>query len=58
MFLTTAAFLLPISSINKNTASVTFTVDDVSHIDYVYGPGLKNDPDGDSDGTTISIAKP
>ncbi len=43
---------ITLSNINtRNTDSVTFTVDDVSAIDYVYDPGLNNE-------TTISIASP
>jgi subtilisin len=38
--------------------SVNFTVDNVTHIALTYNATLNHDPDGDSDGTTITISKP
>jgi hypothetical protein len=38
--------------------STTFTVDDVTHATLTYDPGANHDPDGDSDGTSITIFKP
>jgi hypothetical protein len=42
----------------KSTASVTFTVEDVSHAALTYDSAGNADPDGDSDGTTIMVNKP
>lgn len=42
----------------RNVSRVTFTVTDVSHGSSSYESGANHDPDGDSDGTTITIAKP
>ena len=39
-------------------SQVSFTVDDISHATLSYAPADNHDPDGDSDGTTITIAKP
>ncbi len=39
-------------------ASVTFTVGGVSHGTLTYDSAKNHDPDGDSNGTTITIAKP
>ncbi len=46
------------NNINKNSQSVTFTVTSVSHASLAYAAGSNHDPDGDSDGTTMVIAKP
>jgi len=40
------------------TTSVTFTVTSVAWSGGTYVPSANHDPDGESDGTTISIAKP
>jgi len=45
------------SNINKNTDSVTFTVDDVTHSVFTYNSGDNHDDEGDSNGTTIVINK-
>jgi hypothetical protein len=45
------------SGIRKNIASVTFTVGGVAHSDLTYDPGSNGDPDGDSDGTSITVPK-
>ncbi len=45
-------------SIPKRTRSVTFTVDDVSHSTLVYDSSANHDPDGDSDGASITVPKP
>ncbi len=50
--------IITLSSINKNTDSVTFTVDSVSASGYAYDAGANHDPDGDSDGTSIVVGKP
>jgi hypothetical protein len=42
----------------KNIPSVTFAVDSVTHGAYSYDPASNNDPAGDSDGTTITVAGP
>jgi len=44
--------------IHKRNGSATFTVDDVTHGSLAYDPGLNHDPDGDSDGTSITVSKP
>jgi Tol biopolymer transport system component/PKD repeat protein len=41
----------------KRGAAVSFTVQSVAHVMYVYQPP-NHDPDGDSDGTTIIIRRP
>ncbi|MDX1615088.1 MAG: choice-of-anchor B family protein [Candidatus Promineifilaceae bacterium] len=46
------------NNIHRNTASVTFTVTEVSLTGYVYDSTANHDPDGDSDGTSIVIIKP
>jgi hypothetical protein len=45
-------------NIKGNVASVTFTVDNVTHASYTYDPGANHDPDGDSNGTSITVASP
>jgi subtilisin family serine protease len=35
----------------------TFTVDSVTHSDYTYDAAANHDPDGDSDGTSITVSK-
>jgi len=47
-------------SIPKRNGSVTFTVDGVTHatLSYEYEPADNHDPDGDSDGTSITVFKP
>lgn len=42
----------------KAKASVTFAVTSVTLAGSTYAPASNHDPDGDSDGTTISIARP
>jgi hypothetical protein len=44
--------------VNKNRSPITFTVDGVTHATFVYDSSDNHDPDGDSDGTTISVNKP
>jgi subtilisin family serine protease len=46
------------TDIKKNVGSVVFTVEDVSHATMTYDPSANGDPDGDSDGTTITIVQP
>lgn len=46
------------SGIRKNRSSVTFSVTDVIASGLIYTPENNNDPDGDSNGTTITILKP
>jgi serine protease len=43
-------------SVNSNT-SVTFTVQNVTHINLTYVPSVNHDPDGDSNGTYIIVSK-
>jgi hypothetical protein len=49
---------LSYASIGNSILSLTFTVDDVTHATNTYEPGANADPDGDSDGTTITVNKP
>ena len=45
-------------SIKGSVSSVVFTVDSVTHSTLAYSPGSNHDPDGDSNGTTITVNKP
>jgi hypothetical protein len=36
---------------------VTFTVNGIAHATLAYAAGENHDPDGDSDGTTITVSK-
>jgi uncharacterized protein len=42
----------------RRTNQVTFEVDDISHGSAPYDPGANQDPDGDSDGTSLPITQP
>lgn len=46
------------SSIRSNVANVIFTVKNVTHATDSYLATANHDPDGDSDGTSISVLKP
>jgi C1A family cysteine protease/PKD repeat protein len=46
------------TGISKKVATVTFTVDNVAHTDYVYAPGDNDDVDGNSNGTSIVVPPP
>ena len=46
------------TNIKGNVGSVTYTVNNVTHSSSTYDPGINDDPDGDSDGTTITVPKP
>ncbi|MBW1939546.1 MAG: S8 family serine peptidase [Deltaproteobacteria bacterium] len=51
--------LVSYSGIHKKVPSVTFTIADIkSESNYSYDPSMNTDPDGDSDGTTITVEKP
>ncbi len=45
-------------NVSKKAASVTFTVDNVTHATYTYQSADNHDPDGDSNGTVITVNKP
>jgi hypothetical protein len=45
-------------NIKKNVSRVVFAVDAVSHPAMTYDPSANGDPDGDSDGTSITISQP
>ncbi len=45
-------------NIDRTVTSVTFTVSGVSHGSYTYDSGANTDPDGDSNGTVITISRP
>ncbi|MDX1665531.1 MAG: Ig-like domain-containing protein [Candidatus Promineifilaceae bacterium] len=55
---TTGWCTVSLSGIYKRTSSVTFTVDGVTHAALTYDATANSDPDGDSDGTTITVYKP
>jgi len=46
------------AGLRKNVPSMTFTVSSVSLAGQTYVPGQNHDPDGDSDGTTVTVNKP
>jgi PKD repeat protein len=47
-----------LNNIRKTATSVTFTVNGMTLSGYVYSSAANHDPDGDSNGTTITVAKP
>jgi PKD repeat protein len=49
---------VPRSTILKNTASVIFTVTNVTHASLTYSSPNNHDPDADSNGTTITVNRP
>lgn len=46
------------TGINAKTASVTFTVTNLTHTTLTYNSSANHDPDGDSNGATLVIPKP
>lgn len=46
------------SNLKGNVSSVTFTVTNVTAAGSTYTPGANHDPDGDSNGTTITLTQP
>jgi len=46
------------NNLRSSQGSVTFTVNDISYSGYTYDPGINHDPDGDSDGTNLTILSP
>jgi len=44
--------------LKKSAASATFTVNSIAKSGATYDAGANNDPDGDSNGTTITVARP
>jgi hypothetical protein len=44
-------------SIPRATASVTFTVTNLASSGFAYAPAANHDPDGDSNGTSITVSK-
>jgi hypothetical protein len=46
------------SNIKGDVGSATFTVNEVSYSSGLYDPGANHDPDGDSDGSSITVLKP
>jgi subtilisin family serine protease len=54
----TGACTITESNIKGNVGSVVLIVDAVSHPALVYEPAANHDPDGDSDGTSITILSP
>lgn len=49
---------LSITGIPKRDGFVTFTVDNISHAELSYDAADNHDPDGDSNGSTITVSKP
>jgi hypothetical protein len=49
---------LPVKTIGKRTTSITFTVTNLTRSGYTYQSSANHDPDGDSNGTTITVTKP
>jgi serine protease AprX len=49
---------LTTGSIFKNDLSATFTAGDVTHASLAYESADNADPDGDSDGTSITVNRP
>lgn len=47
-----------VQRIKANSASATFTVTDIGHPSLSYAQAANRDADGDSNGTTITVAKP
>jgi hypothetical protein len=45
-------------NINNNKAAATFTVNNLSKSGYTYNAAANHDPDGDSNGTQITVNKP
>jgi hypothetical protein len=54
----TGACSLARGNIKRNVSSVVFTIDAVSHNSLQYQPSANHDPDGDSNGTSISVVAP
>lgn len=46
------------SDLRKNVGSIDCTITDVGYTGLTYDSAANTDPDGDSDGTTITVAKP
>ncbi len=46
------------NNLKSGQGSVTFTVDDISYSGFTYDPGINHDPDGDSDGTILTVSSP
>ena len=46
------------SNVSKRSSGVTFTVSGLSHGSLAYSASANHDPDGDSDGTAITLTKP
>jgi len=49
---------ITVSGIKSSVSSVDFTVSGVSHASLTYQPSANHDPDGDSNGTRITVLKP
>jgi PKD repeat protein len=47
-----------VGNLKLGVPSVTFTVDSVTTTGYSYAPAANHDPDGDSDGTSITVSSP
>ena len=47
-----------LTTTNLNSQSIIFTVNTVSHASFIYQAGDNIDPDGDSDGTSLTLYGP
>jgi hypothetical protein len=45
-------------NIRNNQPNVTFTINNVTHVTLTYNQSANHDPDGDSNGMTITVSKP
>jgi hypothetical protein len=46
------------TNIGNNLPNVTFTINNIMHVTLTYNPSANHDPDGDSNGTTITVSRP
>ena len=49
---------IPKNNLKDSVSSVIFTITNITASGYTYDPGANEDPDGDSNGTTITISSP
>jgi hypothetical protein len=54
---TTGTCVVTKSNIPNQNGIVTFTVSSVTHATLTYDSGSNHDPDGDSNGTAITVAR-
>jgi hypothetical protein len=54
----TGACSVTTGNVQNRRASVTFTVSSLSGSGFTYAAGANHDPDGESNGTSITVLKP